>query len=215
MPKRESNLTKGCGERIRRIRETLGYSKLAFAEKYDLNYKTLESWEAERWGSITMKSAQKLKESFQKEGVPVTLEWLLFGTGKNPLSTAGPDKTDDFHDKKLLPKELEIFHQIHTNLMDSFVLDDALSPMLHPGDYVVGPRLGAKFMNKAIGWISIAQTEDGQLLTRLIEKGTNGQCFNLKSLNPKTIVTTAFMENVPLLSVAPIILIRKFNFSIK
>jgi DNA-binding transcriptional regulator YiaG len=216
--KKSSEIGLERGQRIRRLREALRYSRQAFADKYSFSPRTLENWEEPRWDGVTVAGAQKLIRAFEGEGLHVTLEWLFFGKGHDPLAAYEKSRvlhnSDDFSDPTLITQELEFFHQLHKNIIDTVLVDDGIAPILTPGDYVAGRRLSGIAMEKAIGYLSIAQTSDGILLVRTIERGVDNSCYTLRCLNPHTTVTKPILENISLLSVAPIVWIRKVNIKI-
>lgn len=73
------------GERIRQLRKVTHLSRRAFSLKHNLSPGTLQNCEDGRYKSLSKKVALKLIKAFQDEGINCQLEWLLAGTGLEPL----------------------------------------------------------------------------------------------------------------------------------
>ena len=214
-----TDIARERGRRIRYLREALRFSRPTFAEKYSFSPRTLENWEEPRGEGITAVGAKKLIEAFKGEGLRVTVEWLLNGKGTDPIigyeesTNLFRSQPDNFSDPAIIAKELDLIHKLHSNIIDTIVVDDAMAPFLTPGDYVAGRRLSGSAMEKAIGLLCIAQTSNG-MLVRIIERGIDNSCYTLRCLNPHTTVPNPILENISLISVAPIIWTRKVNLKI-
>ena len=216
--KKSSKVAIERGRRIRYLREALRYSRPTFAEKYSFSPRTLENWEEPRWDGVTVVGAQKLIDAFKGEGLQVTLEWLFQGQGPDPLIVYEESKDlyrshDNFSDPAIIAQELVHIHQLHKNIIDTVIADDGMAPLLTPGDHVIGRRLVETEMEKAIGYVSIAQTSNS-MLVRMIERGSDTGRYTLRCLNPQTTVAKPILENMSLVSVAPIIWMRKVNVKI-
>jgi transcriptional regulator with XRE-family HTH domain len=205
------------GKRLKRLRQFLRLSRPALAKKCDnvFSFTSVEGWEEGRFGGLTIKSAQQLVQGFNKEGIPVSLEWLMFGTGEDPLIPR--KKSEDYKTKKelteyeIIAKELALFHQLNKNSIDAVITDDGMSPWLLPGDFVAGERYLGENVEKAIGSVCIVQPQSGNVLVRKVNSGNDLQYYNLVCINSNTKLPHPIIEDVKLISAAPILWIRKLR----
>lgn len=204
--------------RLRRIRENLRLSRNELCQKYKhfgITTSTLQSWEDVRWKGLTEKGAQKLVKAFKEEGLDVTVEWLMFGIGENPL------ENDEFiaphflntnnkpSEDSIIAQELSLFHKLNPDSVDTIITDDAMAPWLKSGDHVAGKRYFENNMEIAIGSLCILQTASGTILVRMLHSGSDIGLYTLSCLNPNTAVKEPIIKDVKLFSAAPIIWIRK------
>lgn len=203
-------------KRIRALREAFGYSRNKFCEKhakYGIKIGTLQAWEDARWNGVSEKGAATLVKIFKEEGINITVEWLLFGVGDNPLkhlerfrmasaiTKISPDET--------IAQELRFFHQLNEGAVDTVIADDGLAPWLMPGDRVAGKRLFEQEIEKAIEQPCIVQTLAGQVIVRWLKKGVEADHYTLICTNPNTTVNESILENIKLFSAAPVLWVRK------
>lgn len=243
MAKEAAEVAKARARRVRSLREALRYSRDKFckkhAAKHGVTYAALQSWEAIRWNGLTEGGARKLAACFQDEGLTVTVEWLMFGIGSDPIEEAVkkgiskilPEKINDIKEKTLSPtashqqknlephnntlekenivQELTLFHQLNPGSVDAVVIDDGLSPYLQIGDHVAGKRYFDNEMEKGIGRLCIVQTLSGNVLIRLLKPGSDVDRYTLLCTNPETTAKEHTIEDVKLFSTAPILWVRK------
>lgn len=212
-----ASLANERANRIKRLRSALRFSRQKLADKYTkygLTSKSLQNWENSLWNGLTEEGALKLTKAFHDEGLNVTVEWLLFGIGEDPIGNL-----DDFFnvpveikkpsEKAFIAKEIQLLHQHCKDIVDTIITDDSLAPWLMPGDYVAGKRYFDQDMEKAIGQPCIAQTNSGETLIRILKAGKDLEYYTLVSSNPDTTATRPVIEDIQLFSVAPIAWIRK------
>jgi hypothetical protein len=196
-------------KRIRHLREkVLKLSREAFCLKHNISPYTLQNWEDLRYGGLTDKSVTRLVAAFQAEGIDCDSGWILYGKGEDPLlrswlSSSAQSDTD------LLAEELKVFHQLHKHAVDAVINDDGLAPCFMPGYRVAGKKLFNQSINKALGLPCIVQTQDGQILTRLIKAGALAEHYTLTCTNLQTTVKEPILEHTKLLYAAPIIWCRR------
>jgi len=217
MGKKESSpLAKERAQRIKDMRKALRLSRKKFCEKYKkigITASSLQSWEEVRWNGLTEKGAHLLCQAFQEEGIHVTLEWLLFGVGTDPLAEVFryyiPAEITKPVEKNPIPNELRLFQQHHTDVIDTIISDDNFTPLLEIGDRVAGTRYFDQDMEKAIDRLCIVQTLAGEQFICILQSGKQQGRYTLACINPTTNMMFNFLENVELFSVAPILWIRK------
>src|ERR1700733_1323489 len=86
-------------ERLQYLRKALRLTRIALTELCDdaFSAHTLAGWERVTHGGLSLKGAQQLVIGFKKEGIAVSVEWLLFGIGEAPaLQMKKPDKSENF-----------------------------------------------------------------------------------------------------------------------
>lgn len=199
--------------RIRRLRNALKFSRQKFSlkyKKYGVSASALQSWEDIRWNGLTEKGANMLSRSFQDEGLNVTVEWLLFGIGEDPLKSFLPYRfraTNPIAEKEHIEKELKLFHQHNTDTVNAIVTDTYLAPWLQPGDYVAGKQYFDHEMEKAIGHPSIVQTLAGETLIGIVKSKEDINTYLLAYMNYESVNSNPL--ELELYSAAPILWIRK------
>jgi len=228
--KPKSELALARAKRIRTLRDALRYSREDFAQKYGekhgFTYSALQSWEAVRWHGLTENGARKLVACFKEEGLDITIEWLMYGTGTDPyeqavrkgLASILPESAFNraeepaasySAEKPGIAQELRVFHQHNPGSVDAMVTDDGMSPWLMPGDHVAGQRYFDDDIEQGINQPCIIQTLAGNTLIRLLKPGKDISYYTLVCTNLNTTVNEAIIENVKLFSAAPITWIRK------
>lgn len=201
-------------KRLRYVRnEVIHKSRPYLTKKYGIPPSTLQNWEDLRFGGLTEEGARRMVEIFKGEGFNCTLQWLLYSIEDDPNhgQLAGDRAVDiqSMTDAAKLAEELKVFHRLHASAVDYVVTDDGLAPCPMPGDYVAGERYFEQDLHKALGLFCIAQTYEGQTLTRKVEAGTKANCYTLICSNPHTTVEKPIIKDVQLFSAAPILWIRK------
>ena len=217
----ENNKEKQLGiersNRLKRLRNATRLSRSAFAKKheqYGLKKTNIQNWEDVRWKGLTDRGAQQLIKAFADEGFDVTLEYLMFGIGKDPLDSTSiklPDSVIKLSEKSIIANELKLFYKFNDNAVDSRITDDSLAPFIMPGDYVAGSNYFDDDIKKAVGYLSIVHTIEGEVVVRMVEEGKDKEHFTLTCLNQKTKAAHSILINIKLLSAAPVLWIRRPN----
>lgn len=217
----DPKLAKARSQRIKDLRKYLKISVAKLAEKYagyGLTVGGLDSWEKISWNGLTEGGATLLAKIFRKEGLNVTVEWLMFGVGESPIpkplfsiakTTKSKNSKQLDSEKELIEKELQTFYQNYPNSIHVVIDNDSLAPSLMPGDHVAGIKYTNNEMERAIGHPSIVQLTKKKTLVRMVTPGKDLGIYTLTCTNPKTTVKQIEIKDVKPLSVAPIIWIRK------
>lgn len=200
----QSNKAIERGQRLRAVREALRLSRAALAEGCEVSASTVQSWEGARFGGLTESGATLLCRYFNSLGFKLSLEWLFFGLGDNPLEiksdiVATQAWQQPSSAREVILKELRLF-QMHTpNAIDLIVPDNLLAPFIKKGDFVAGKRLFGDEIKQAVGEIAIVQLASGETLARKIELGQTHYRFD------------DFSEEVELFSAAVITWLRRLG----
>jgi DNA-binding XRE family transcriptional regulator len=194
--------------RVRYIREeVLRYTRQQFGKKHDVSASTLHNWEVAKYGGLTEKGAMLLTKAFGAEGIPCTIEWLLYGKGTEPW-TLTPQIASNLNGNTVT-QELRQFLQSHANAVDAIVADDGMAPCFLPGDHVAGVRYFSESLDKALELCCIVQTTTGEVLVRKLSAGDKPNLFTLSSINPGTSVEHSVLKNISVFSAAPVIWFRR------
>lgn len=198
------------GIRVRHIRQTiLRYTRRKFSERYAIPAPTLQNWETGKYGGLTEKGALKLVEAFQTDGVPCSVEWLLYGIGVQPAGAANLLAHSALSVSQAVTQELGLFRKLHPNAVDAIVADDSMAPCLHSGDLVAGERYFGEELSKAVGEHCIIQLAAGEVLIRNLQLGKQPGQYTLNGTNPKTKIKNQILPEDSLFSAAPIVWIRR------
>jgi transcriptional regulator with XRE-family HTH domain len=207
--KEDGQDVKDRASRVRRLREKLNLSRADLKKKYAISVATLQGWEDPRWGNLTDKGAKRLVKAYEQEGFQVTVEWLMYGIGPDPLlsrvAESGATYQVQLTEQAIIAQELRLFYQYNSNAIDMIIQDDAMLPCLAPGDHVAGKRFFDQDLKHALGLPCLIQTQAGALLVRKVGQGSEPDTYTLTG----THTGTAVEQNIKLFSAAPIIWIRK------
>ena len=207
-------------ERLKRVRNLANLSREDFCSDGTVNLTTLISWEVGRFGGLSRKGAASVTARVAKEGVFVTPEWLLYGTGNSPdvhvnfnnlsVPEAGINyEMDTSSEDARINVELMVFRKLNKNVIDFIVDDDAMLPHYRQGDYVAGTKRFNESIESLVGYDCIVQTADGRILMRNLQAGPRNISFNLVSTNLQSKVKNAISYDVELASAAPIVWHRR------
>jgi hypothetical protein len=215
MKEKENDISlKERADRVRKLRKKLKLSRADF-KKYGISIATLQGWEDTRFGNLTHKGAKRLVEAYQHEDTEVTVEWLMYGGGLDPLlsrvAESGAVYKVQLTEQAIIAQELRLFYQNNSNAIDIIISDDAMLPFLSPGDHVAGKRFFDRDIEHAIGISNIIQTLSGVMSVRILERGSAPDLYNLTGTHPDTAVE----HDVKLFSAAPILWIRKPSLRFK
>lgn len=189
------------GKRIKLARQMAGLTRKQFAEKYQLNLYTLESWERGQ-NSVSVKMLDVFEKIFRDEGINITKDWILNGNtlepfvdySTNTLNTQ--DITSLAQDINYLKndvhylKEIKFFQESSINSLVTIILDEALSPYFNKGDYVGGISNIEMPLKAYIGKLCIIKIDTNKMITRKIVGFKNNQTVNVCSINHKAKLET-------------------------
>lgn len=210
------------GERLKRARLLAGINtRREFEGKYKISSNTLQGWEQNK-NPLSAKGARRVVEALKVEGLLCSTEWLLHGTGMPPrpfeIINAGV-RTElkenlsiaelNLREEEAIYAETQQFKQRNPSPIVLTVVDDAMEPYLGIGDHVGGSKVANEDINQYIGNTCIVELENNMILPRYLHKGTIEGLYNLTGTNPKTTATTLSMQNVRIISVAPILWHRR------
>lgn len=117
---------------------------------------------------------------------------------------------DNIHEEhQKIIQELRIFRKLNLNPMDYIVIDDGLSPLYKPGDYVAGKKRVGEAINHLIGMDCIIQTTTNDFLLRRILRRVRDGVFDLTCTNMDTSVKNYTLYDQEIASAAPVVWHRR------
>lgn len=183
------------GQRLKLARNLTHLTRKDMYSCYGVNPNTIQAWEK---GAVCLseKNAQKLIDIFSKEGLNVTIAWLLHGDSSSFISSKleliGNINEKNTKLKDILTvngelkffEELEFFQKNNSNAVTTAVSDEALLPFFRTGDYVGGVLLPKKDLNTLIGQFCIIKLKNDTTVTRKIFQQNSEMNFRIGGINP-------------------------------
>lgn len=216
---KENKQKKERADRLRYLREeVLRLSRAEMEQKLNISESSLENWEYARFSGITERGAKKIQEACKKVGIDCTVQWLMYGIGLRPTSPFLQHLNkalgiSSINEAEIIAQELNTFHQLNIGGIDTIINDNGMLPCFMPGDYVAGIQLFNNDIEQAIDKPCIVKTIDGKVFVRLVKKQTDSKSYSLVCSNSDTSVEPIVLNDVTLLSAAPVIWIRRKNNS--
>lgn len=194
----------GAADRIRHIRELLGFTRKEFGLRYGVSETTLYKWEKGVVG-ITLKNASRFLSLAQDSGIHFTVDWLLHGHGTGPQTfMPGPPLEATTLDPHLqFLKATQALKAIYPNVVSLVVDDHSMEPDYSPGDYVFGVPKPLEAIRTLLDYPFIVETQDHKRRLRRITIH-QGQ-YHLYATNLGVKKTAPVELNVSILSAAVVI----------
>ena len=145
------------------------------------------------------------------EQIIVAASWLLHGVGDGPHFMRNHSQDSDHPELETFTKELIYFRQGNDHSIDHIIKDSSMSPIYQPGDYVCGCRRYMEDIKLFCDKIVIAQTFEYGTMVRMLKTGEEPGLYHLFSTNITESFTNQMLQNVEVISVAPITWHRKIN----
>jgi DNA-binding transcriptional regulator YiaG len=217
----ESNLSHSLhrAKRLKRLRDMSGLSRDAIKKTHDIARGTLQNWETARFGGLTTKGAKIMIKVFNSEGIQTTIDWLLHGIGSEPkytnsnathqLSTINYIKTIPETEHNSISQELIYFRMKYSDVADSVITDDSMSPYYKEGDFIAGIKHYKNNLTKAIWKNCIIQTYEHGILIKYLRPSNQIGKYDLWSHNIKSSQNEIAKHGIEIISAAPIIWVRR------
>jgi HTH-type transcriptional regulator, cell division transcriptional repressor len=209
------------GERIKILRKQTHLSRRSLGKKHGIASGTLQYWEDGNFGGLSEDGAQKLVNAFMKEGIWVTPEWLLHGTGKeptvDPYRVAGNNSSlaeeilirEAQQGYNTVTQELKFFLRLHPLAMYGIVDDPAMEPRFVKGEYVAGIQKFEEELSPLIAKDCIVKLKNNETYIRRLVQGHQPGELKLSSINPNVAEDSILIKNSDVLSAAAIIWARR------
>ena len=190
----------------------MGLTREDFREKYGISAGTLRGWEEARLTGLTEKNVERLIPVLKGESVQCSIGWLLHGEGTSPMAldkATLPKIQNPSEQNTALAAELDVFCKHHAHAVYIKIEDDGMEPFYQQGSYVAGERLYQEGIDTAIGEHCIIETQNGEILLRMLREGTQKDKYTLQCVNLTTQLRNPILYDVDLLSAAPVIWYRR------
>jgi|GEM_PF-579928 len=224
-------------KRLSLLLDMTGLYRKDFAKKHSIALSNFQNWVGPRYGGLTEKGAAKVVSACLKEGIEVSVEWLMYGLGVPPVilraldqqntqvgdqnlrylgtqdSVAEQNLNCSLHNIELakIGRELELFKGHYGyNVLTMVVDDNTMEPYYKVGDYVAGKRY-TDFAH-LFGSICIVETSDNKLLLRTLKAADNSDSCYLTSTENNTPDNSGH-HNVKIISAAPIMWLRRIDIT--
>jgi transcriptional regulator with XRE-family HTH domain len=200
-------------KRVLSLRKMTGLSRREFAKRYGIAPGTLQHWEDIHGNGLTEKGARRLIAVLQSSGIYCSIEWLMQGLGKGP-STDKESQTvlatySSANEKTNVMTELDLFYQHYKEAIDCVILDDSMWPQYKINDWVAGNRYYGAAITQCLYQECIVMTTEGNLMVRELRPSELPNHYTLVCTNPRATVAKPIIYDVELVSVAPILWIRR------
>ena len=193
-------------KRVQYIRKhLLDITRPQFCEDTDIAIQSLKGWELAWGGGLTAKGAEKIVQRAKSLGLYCTTSWLLHGIGAKATHFTHDLETSNQEDKQIV-KELLLFRE-QSNTIDTAITDDAMLPLLYPGNFVAG--ILTRDIKNCIGKECIAVDEHDNVYVRVIKESNKPDLYNLTCLNDQPNLAKKEIRNIKLKAAAIICWIRR------
>lgn len=210
-------------KRLKRLRVLADLSRPELCKLMGINGNTIAGWEVGRYGGLPIKGAKKVLSAVSGYGVQASIEWLMYGIGNGPslfpdFKQASKEKEAcvtesirlDSEEKKII-EDLLLVRTQYKHVADCIIQDDGMLPIYLPGDYVAGIKRFKIDIESTVGVSCIVQLENGGILVRKVQKGLEQNHYSLFCINHDTTVKLPVIQDVQLVSSAPVIWLRRKN----
>lgn len=197
------------GLRVRKLRESIKISRPQLAKLAGCGESSLQFWEEGKGNGITPKSAKLLIDFFNHSGVICTLEWLMSGSGSEPVLAT--NLAISAQQEILIPSlntEIQAFHHWHQDAVTLLIVDDAMTPFYSPGDYVAGKKRYGNAIELLMNEHCIIEIEN-KTLCRIIKASSKNERYNLVSTNPYSDSEFICLVETKIISAAKVIWHRR------
>lgn len=226
--KTEISITRG--KRLRFIRDMTGMKIRPFSEQCGVGYTTISYWEN---GSniLSERGAQKIVRAMKDVGINCTMLWLLTGKGEPP-TVENTTKLPKFNYNLVSPpsiqpvqeglphwktsplqEEIVVFKKQDVDALVQGIVDESMSPVYQPGDWVGGFHLDKKQLELANGKHCIVKFQTGEQIVRKVKvHGLQSDSLSFYVTNAEYSLEYPPIQDVPskvITAVAPIVRVWK------
>lgn len=203
------------GYRVNLAINIANVSTVEFATLYqEVNKSSLYDWIKGKT-CLTKRGAAKMTQAMHKHGYFCSEEWLLFGTGLSPTRLEDyrqgihpyvkPSTIDPADQKKLILAELDFFKSLHANACSALIEDQAMLPLLNPGDYVAGLKVDVPFWHHYYDRPCLVYVKNLDPLVRCFNKNPETHRYHLYSLNQTAQGKFITLDDANIEGIAPIV----------
>jgi len=108
-----------------------------------------------------------------------------------------------------LQADINAMNAFHLDAVTMGVIDDAMTPILTKGSYVMGRRHFADEIKRCVNQVCVVETKEGVRYVRLLRASHKEGLYNLYVYNPLTKVYPSTIIDAKISMAAPIFWVRK------
>ncbi len=196
------------GKRIRFVRDhILSMTRNEFCQNTDITVPALKGWELGWGGGLTQQGSEKIAKHAKQLNVYCSDSWLMHGIGREATYIT-KDLNIQEGDENHIAKELLLFREIE-NSIDAVVKDDAMTPILYPGNYVGG--IIENNIEDAIGKECIIIDDNNDTYIRILQNSEKPDLYNLYCFNKNATLVKKEIKDIKIKIAAPIVWVRKLH----
>lgn len=174
------------GERLKKLRNLANADREAICNVDGLNANTFKGWELGRFGGLTKDGAERVINRITQENIICSREWLLFGTGIEPIviANSGNMRVPD----PIIAKELVLFQALVGDILYSEIQDTSSFNDYQLGDIVAGIKITADNFRLLVGSVVLVENSHHEVSVRKILKTVTNNRFLLNSPNSQATI---------------------------
>ena len=206
--------------RLKILRKMSGLTCKDFTDKYNISFSNFQNWEGPRFGGLTEKGAKKILDICKLEGVEATLQWLMHGIEPGPTITENLYTTDKqlktyaeasfLTENHMITSELALFeHNCKGQILSLVVTYNTMAPIYKIDDLLAGKRFFGKEIVNFLGSDCIIELQDNILVAGTLTSGSSEDLFTIIHNNQDSGKNDPALQNITILSAAPILFIRR------
>lgn len=196
-------------QRLRIARTLAGIPREAFCKKYGISLYTLRSCELGQL-AVSYKTAVKVTKALEQEGVFCTTEWIMEGKGSYPMVLQRREKFKtlcSFSEEQEILREVDFFRKENMPSVILEIIDNAMFPFYKEGDIVGGKIIPDP--NQLLGKICLIEIHPAFYVLRKFSKDLKTNFWILSALNLETRISDPVLRLDKILSVAPVLWLRR------
>jgi len=174
------------GERLKKLRNLANADREELCNVEGLNANTFKGWELGRFGGLTKDGAQRVINRIAQENIICSLDWLLYGTGIEPIVIANNDhiRVSD----PIIAKELVLFQALVGDILYLEINESVSFNDYQLGDIVAGIKITADNFRLLVGSIVLVENSRHEISLRKILKTITNTRFLLNLPNSQTTI---------------------------
>ena len=190
------------GRRLKQARLLTGMTITDLTQDRFINYNTFCAWESGRHAGLTLKGAKKAIKRLGEYGVECSLDWLMSGMGYPPkrVTDLAQANTQPPH-RSLTTEALEVLKLKFPGFVVCPIEDDAMLPIYHKGDYLLGPQANKGELKRFDGQPVIATLTSGETIVRMVQVLPDHKDIKLVSNNPLSLSPKIWDSSIEKLAV--------------
>jgi len=191
---------KEAAARLKQARSLTELPRTIFAKKHKLSANSLAAWE-NGTSAFSEEVVENLASILSKEGIKVSSDWIMTGKGTEPTdlglssiqnSNFLPLSISD--EEEFIWRATAAFKEFYKDSLMLVIYDDSALPFYRPGDHVAGKIIPHEQLAFITDEPLIVELENGGLMLRYIELTSEPDVYNLKAINPSSVLGSTIYD---------------------